>query len=901
MIIRSITVSSWRCFLGQLSIGPFDDRLNIVFAPNGTGKTTIFEALRRAFLDAHKSSGRDVDASRPWGRQLSPQVIVEFDSEGIEYRLSKSFLDMPKSILERKEEGNFRSFKERQGADEFARELLVKEAQSKKSSKHESWGLAQVLWAPQGQLELAPLSGVLVQDIRSALSQQAMGVGAYEKKINERYKRYFTPKNKELKTGSEAPEIVKIRDELKDKKKHFEEWHRSYAELDDLVESVANLREKSTRLSAELTSHEKAFKDQQEKVRNYEKLLEKKYRLESQGERWMAEYQSVSDKIDTIARTEKQVQSAKDEVERIHKELPGRIDKSEKLSKLSLQLSESLQKAKERKKEVEAQRIRAKSASDLQQAEKDRLRIEKTLTEVEQLDRSLKELNAERATITAPDSDTLVAIRECINDQRHAHVLIDASLISLEIIPEFAGRLDVLSGENMGPVALEPGTPHVVRGTPEVVAILPGVARLRASGPSVSMEETRESLEKAVAKLADLTKPFGTTDTDELEALYKRAESLNTGIRDTNVSLKAVLGENTLENLQEHRVALLNTISLILTENPDWVQFQPDPAILQNEVDELGSVVDKDFLTLGERSHEADKQALMARNEVDNLRTDLNRNSQRITDLGKTLDEIKADGKSLNERHQERIDIAMRRDAVDGNLKETNELLEQLGQNPGELLEELQRKLRDLESQERDAFEEAAKQDGNLEACMQRAPYSRLAEIEEQIQSLEIREKEEAIHTEAVKLLKVVVEQTRSDILAEVTFPVEKRASEIFMAISDERLGEVKLDEGFQPVGVVPRISNEEVGLKNNVSGGEYEQIQLATRLALAETLRKKDRQALILDDILTATDSVRIEKIMRVFEEVSNYLQLIILTCHPERYRSLQKAKNFDLQSLLG
>ena len=92
MIVRSITISGWRCFLDQLTIGPFDDRLNIISAPNGTGKTTIFEALRRAFLDGHKSAGRDVEALRPWGREITPRVAVEFTSKGTDYRISKNFL-----------------------------------------------------------------------------------------------------------------------------------------------------------------------------------------------------------------------------------------------------------------------------------------------------------------------------------------------------------------------------------------------------------------------------------------------------------------------------------------------------------------------------------------------------------------------------------------------------------------------------------------------------------------------------------------------------------------------------------------------------------------------------------------------------------------------------------------
>lgn len=78
MIVRSIKLAGWRCYLEEVEIGPFDDGLNIIYAPNATGKSTLFEALRRGLLDGHKVTGKDVESIRPWGRQLAPKVTVEF-------------------------------------------------------------------------------------------------------------------------------------------------------------------------------------------------------------------------------------------------------------------------------------------------------------------------------------------------------------------------------------------------------------------------------------------------------------------------------------------------------------------------------------------------------------------------------------------------------------------------------------------------------------------------------------------------------------------------------------------------------------------------------------------------------------------------------------------------------
>lgn len=47
MILRSLRVSGWRCFADTVEVGRFDEGLNVLHAPNATGKSTLFEALLR--------------------------------------------------------------------------------------------------------------------------------------------------------------------------------------------------------------------------------------------------------------------------------------------------------------------------------------------------------------------------------------------------------------------------------------------------------------------------------------------------------------------------------------------------------------------------------------------------------------------------------------------------------------------------------------------------------------------------------------------------------------------------------------------------------------------------------------------------------------------------------------
>ena len=87
MILHSIMVENWRCLLEKNEIGPFSDRVNILYAPNATGKSTLFEALRCALMDNHTTRGEDFQNLRPWGRVLSPRVSVEFSGGVVRYRV----------------------------------------------------------------------------------------------------------------------------------------------------------------------------------------------------------------------------------------------------------------------------------------------------------------------------------------------------------------------------------------------------------------------------------------------------------------------------------------------------------------------------------------------------------------------------------------------------------------------------------------------------------------------------------------------------------------------------------------------------------------------------------------------------------------------------------------------
>ena len=66
--------------------------------------------------------------------------------------------------------------------------------------------------------------------------------------------------------------------------------------------------------------------------------------------------------------------------------------------------------------------------------------------------------------------------------------------------------------------------------------------------------------------------------------------------------------------------------------------------------------------------------------------------------------------------------------------------------------------------------------------------------------------------------------------------------------------------------------------------------------MALADVAFPGERQLVVLDDVFTYTDTPRLARIATILDEAAEQFQIILLSCHPERYRGLQNAQFLDL-----
>ena len=157
---------------------------------------------------------------------------------------------------------------------------------------------------------------------------------------------------------------------------------------------------------------------------------------------------------------------------------------------------------------------------------------------------------------------------------------------------------------------------------------------------------------------------------------------------------------------------------------------------------------------------------------------------------------------------------------------------------------------------------------------------------------------------QALSLLRNVLVDVKSAMLASLAAPVEKLATQYLDEICGKPIAQIRLNGDFGSGGVVPVQLSREIDSAVDVdrlSGGEKEQVFLCTRLALAEELSGAERHTLVMDDVLTSTDPQRLSRICNLLSRLSDRFQIVILTCQPNRFAAIRNANRIDLSRLAG
>lgn len=902
MILRSITVDGIACFADRFNITDLSDGLNIIYGPNGSGKSTLMTAIARALFDSHRVGGARIKELVPWGRKLSPTVELQFEHGGTGYRIEKKFITEAASTLSRLEDGRYVSLARGSDADSMIREMMQATASSRGASDVNNWGISQILFAPQHEIALPELAGNIAQRIRQSFTDQVMGDEGSRLAtcIAEEYKSVFTPAGK-YKTGKSAPPLIDMqakrdslleqRDELAQLLDTYDQCSSDIVSLDDTIKSYTQ----------QLDSIESQRKQATEVADRYRDLIRRRDQETANAKAVEEQYLSLQRRIEQLAKERNEAAQGEKRIAQLEQQSQQNDTELQQRTEAYKECSAALIEAEKQKIEIDQLSSKADAAARLTEQTQ---RIERLARDLERIEAATQERDAarrQRSETVVPSADEMRAIRAAIRDYDKALLQLDSAMLHVKILPETALSIDMRQGEISDDRQNDSSGDIHLSGSPSIEFTIDGVGSFEVTGPVASVDQLRSECTRLDKKIAELTEPYGTRDSEQLEQLHQQGIELDRRIEESENSVRERLDGREIDSIRTELSRAKQITEEIQRSYPQWIEAEVSAEALREEAETARRQWETAVADARRKATEAQKELQSAETQQKILAERLESERRQAAQAELRIQSLTDDGMDDDARQKKLDETAIDFRAARASLEQANKAIDQIDGDPMELAETFGRQADQLRKQIERAKNEQSEKRGRLQTIADSSPYGELAEVAERIESLEREIATETKRCLAIRMLHETVTSNMRKISNLVVGPIQQRSQKILRRIIGTRLGSLQLDDNFRPEGLVQPHIEDTINV-GQISGGEREQVEFAIRLALAQILTESDttgRQTMMLDDVLTMSDTARFARILKLLEESAEKMQILIFTCHPERYGGLENSRMFDIEGL--
>jgi predicted RecB family nuclease len=505
--------------------------------------------------------------------------------------------------------------------------------------------------------------------------------------------------------------------------------------------------------------------------------------------------------------------------------------------------------------------------------------------------------STKKAEIVAPSDAEMRRLRDLLKRETDLRRQLELARVTATFVPSEDLELMVLVGEKPGELACQSGSTISLAGTPNLSFVIDGVGRFDVNGPVTNYTQIKQDLEQQRLALSAITRQFDTTDPEILEARRQAHAQLNSEIQQAGRALSELMAGQTEEAIGNCYRELADRADQIEATYPAWRQSTPDATALTNDANQY-----VESARSGRNNTESVAQAAQlalkaAEIELGNLQTTQKAREEGLQNAKKMLAQHLLDGVTDQQRRMDLDDAILEYDSCRLALEEVEAKLRVFPEDPTLALDRMDKEFTNLDQLLQQAERTLLQAETNLSSLADRHPHGQLAEISEQLNVVESELNREKCHTDAIALVRNTLFEVRAEMMKTIAAPVEKAATQYLEQICTGPLAEIRLTHSLAAESVAPiplSDCTENVVELDRLSGGEREQVFLCTRLALAAELARKEKQMVVLDDVLTCTDGERLRRIC-------DLLQIILLTCHREGFDRLTGANRIDLQKLLG
>ncbi|PYD47321.1 AAA family ATPase [Novacetimonas pomaceti] len=877
MILHGLEVAQLRKFIAPTRLCGLGPGLNVLAARNEFGKSTLLAALRAAFMLRHSSRGQPVRDLLPLSdRGAGPTVRVDFSIGDVSCQMEKRFLSRPSMTLQVAGGETFRN----DDAEEQLQQIMGLEAQG----RGEATGIWSALWVTQGDsLRQPDLSGRAGDRLTACLEGELGNItgGAEATRLlatvreeravlldgrghpRGRYKSAIAEEDAAI---AEIGRLVERRRVLEDDIETLAEQRRLLHHADDATrheQEMADLaqarheRERLHQHAGRLRAAQAEVRVAQGALGLVEEDIARRAALETRRQQLHARATELRDAMEAAR-------------QRLARAEQAHAERQHDLDRAMAQLRDA--------REVHA-RVRRREQAGLWQRE--RADAATLVTRLEDAARDVARAEVHLATCRVDDAmiDRLRAA-ERTADRATAQCRAYATRLEFGLLPDMAQQVSI-NGVPLNDVVQSDAAVEITTATTlHIVGI--GDIRIQPPGDS-DRDRALTARTQAREALAQLLAQAGCNDMAQAldaHAAWRQAERAVSDARKMQAHLLPA-------DMADPAAALATAKARIMDLDRQLAGAGDDDAAAT-----LPPLPDAQAaVTAAEARVEAARAALLrpdgenrqARDMLTRHETEMEQATQQLEQVTRELaaERVSQPDEALSARRDaaraardaaERAVRACEADCpdvdeamVDAKISRLERALEDRRTRVGELRQSIAALSSRIEIAEGDGLDERIAgherlRDGH---ARERAECARQVEI----------------LTLLADTLATTAREATEQYLAPLTRAMEPALRGLFPR------AQVTLGQDFS-ITAVTRNTQEQFG---DLSDGTREQIAVLARLGMADLLHTRGQHAMvILDDALTFSDSGRMERMFDILTEMSQRMQIIILTCRAEQFAGL-------------
>lgn len=907
MILHAITVQNWRN-IGRLELRDLDRPLVVLHGPNRTGKSSLVKALRSCLLDDdHDSTKSGLKESIPWQTKLTPEVTIEFETGGCRYRLMKRF--------SKNKDGSALLERQRAGSDWeplYRGKEAGREAKVILGLEQSSDGLNQLLWLDQGDTVLPEepkLKLTLQKRFEEVLGSLLTGRDwDFYNQLKKSCETYFTP-NMKPKGASPVSDWEAKRQladsKVRELKSKLEQTERQRSDFDRLEEEIST----SARLVSESRDEVARLETEQEASRQRRSAHAlaltqgdiAKRELENAARR-ADEYRHLKQRLNECAIAQLNAQAAYTAAEQDGQ--PLAVEGAASADRLLLARA-SVDRHETRRIELEDRRRLIDLARD-QEA------VSQKLAQAGGLQKRLEELNGELAQLAAPSKKELDGLRKNRTEAQKSSIQLAAEALQLTVRPSIGGKIDViLDGVShpATPLQAESAEAWQIRQRAELRIENFGTIEVKRGKEAFELDELARQLEELNRDFDKTVLRFGLDPRSEdvleqLDDRRSRHAQLTGDLKRGQEELQQIAPEGT--GAVEAQQAICQTErTQILARQPELADWVPDMSAYKSLATEFDrearrlktavEAAEQESADIQKRLQQADRRL----QEVRNLLTqEKARHVAAEEELKRAGDEF-----TLNQ-----ICERARKACSDAEQHVAETALTPAEQTIDERLASARNAFENREDRLRNHRRQSDQLRGELRSLQ--GLHEDLAAAEAELQHIERQLSEKTLDAASHRTLRTLFETCRDAQVQQTTGAIGTRVLDWARQLGLDEYHGMDFEAGYLPSGFRRLDVGESLRLDLE-SHGTHEQLALLVRLAVGGLLAKGERQLAILDDPLTHADKIKHRRMQDILQlaaagsagtgpSVAGPLQIVILTCHPERFDYLRGALQIDLEQAI-